>query len=439
MNYENLITNLVDKKAAVAVIGLGYVGRPLFLALVKAGLRVVGYDVSGRALEEAKKACPSVYHEGTIPDVFVTSNSNFLADCRVFLVTVPTPIHHDGTGHVDLECMISASRVIGKHAVGDSVVIYESTAYPGISKEMIGVVVCASEGRLAVERNLYYGYSPERITPGDTTHELHNTNKIVSGCDKETSKFVKWLYSQIVTEASLYETGVEIAEAAKVLENVQRDVNIALMNDLTKGFHKLGIDIREVVKAAATKWNFGVYGPGLVGGHCIAVDPWYLEHKFNSVGCSSELIRTARKVSDSIPQYIVNALLAKLHNDNRAAILQLGLTYKPDICDWRDSRAIELAERLTDTFGDVMVTDHHIVGAGLTGHRDFSRLKWYTHSDEPKLRHIDAIVLAVPHKEHLEGFVEMISKITAPIEIIDVCGVLDKQTIYRTGHNLWTL
>lgn len=429
--FEKLKHNLLSKHEAIAVVGLGYVGRPLFAALVKAGFKVVGYDVSETALTNTRNEVTGEF--------VVSSDPNKLTDCSVFIVTVPTPIHHDGTGRVDLECLTSASETIGKYAVGDAVVIYESTAYPGISKEMARVVAHASNSRFFIEKNLWYGYSPERITPGDTAHELHNTNKIVSGCTPAVSSFVKWLYSTVVTEASLYETEVEIAEAAKVLENVQRDVNIALMNDLTKGFHKLGIDIREVVKAAATKWNFGVYSPGLVGGHCIAVDPWYLEHKFNTVGCSSELIRTARKVSDSIPSYIVSNLLTRLHNDRRSSILQLGLTYKPDVCDWRDSRAIELAQRLKDTFENVVVTDHLIEGAGLTGHRDFAGLKWCTPKDREQLKYFDAIVLAVPHKEHLKGFVDLLNILPPPIDIVDVCGVLDRQTIHRTGHNLWKL
>lgn len=430
--FPKLTEDLINKQASIAIVGLGYVGRPLFCALVDAGFSVIGYDINHTTIDSIAKQVPGRFRLSTSPEC--------LADASVVIVTVPTPVFH-GTSKVDLGPMIAASKSIGQHAAQtQTVVVYESTAYPGITKEMVKVITDASNGKLEPNRNLKWGYSPERITPGDTLHQLYNTNKIVSGCDEYTAEFVRWLYSKVVTQAELYVApSVEVAEAAKVLENVQRDVNIALMNDLTPGFHKLGISIREVIKAASTKWNFGNYQPGLVGGHCIAVDPWYLEHKLNTVGCSSGMIHAARKASDNIPKYITDSLLTRLHNDRRASVLQLGLTYKPGVCDWRDSRAIELANNLTQTFSSVVVSDYEIEQAGLTNHRDFAGLTWADATRQPSFKYMDAVILAVPHAAHIAHIKELLNLMPPPVEILDVCGVLNPKEVYKTGHNLWTL
>lgn len=434
MNHplSHFISHLDSRLMKVAVVGLGYVGRPLFLALSKS-FDCIGYDINQAAVDRV--AATGGYSASS----FVTSNAADLSQASVLIVAVPTPVKEGNK--VDLEPLISSSETIGKHCKWPILVIYESTAYPGITKEMVEVIERANF--FTAEKNLFWGYSPERITPGDKEHELHNTNKIISACDEESLKVVRFIYQSIVTHAELYEApSVEVAEAAKVVENVQRDVNIALMNDLTKGFHKLGIDFREVLKAAKTKWNFGNYAPGLVGGHCIPVDPWYLEHKFNTKGFYSKLLPTSRSVSDSIPDYIANSVFERLHRDRKAQVLQFGLTYKPDVCDWRDSRAIELAKALTILMPDTFVDDELICQTPSNKkHKAFTDLRWA--EDELSAANyweVDAIVLAVPHKQYApKDLYQKLAKTSPPVLVVDVCGVLDRKEIEKSGHNLWVL
>lgn len=434
---KNLAKELDLGMSTITVVGLGYVGRPLFEALSKAGYRCIGYDVSQRALDSVSPELG--------PHSRVTSDpATAFRTSTLVIVTVPTPVKH-GTNEVDLECMISATKTIAKYAYDDLLLVYESTAYPGITREMVQLAE-AENPHWKREQNLFFGYSPERITPGDKQHELHNTNKIISACDPVCLEILRAVYESVVFEGEVYAAPtVEVAEAAKVVENVQRDVNIALMNELAMNFHSLGVDFREVLKAAGTKWNFGKYSPGLVGGHCIAVDPWYLEHKFREKGVTSKMIRTAREASDKIPAFIVDAIRHRLHGDRKSPILVSGLTYKPDVCDWRDSRALELAHLLTKEFPETQVEDEQIEAhpafAEIKKLPEFAGLNWFCDNNSfQALKVLDCFVLTVPHSRRAGSIYKVLNEaITPPILVVDVCGVLDKKQVYSTGHNLWTL
>lgn len=441
---SNLFSDLEIGVSSITVVGLGYVGRPLFEAFLRMGFNCVGYDNSPRVVEEVSRATKQCAFCKVTSDPTEAFHISPAVPSRVVIVTVPTPVKH-GTSEIDLECMVSATKTIAKHASGPLLLVYESTAYPGITREMVEIMK-AENPRWAAFDQLFYGYSPERITPGDTQHELHNTNKIVSGCDDMTLEILRKLYKVVVWNADVYPApSVEVAEAAKVVENVQRDVNIALMNELAMNFHTLGVDFREVLKAAGTKWNFGKYSPGLVGGHCIAVDPWYLEHKFQEKGVTSNIIRTARAASDRVPAFIVEAIKHRLHGDKKAPLLVSGLTYKPDVCDWRDSRALELAHLLTKEFPETQVEDEQI-----QAHPDFQNIKkrpefvglnWFCDNNSLAcFKALDAIILAVPHYNRMNNIYKVLDKeISPPALVVDVCGVLDKKRVYSTGHNLWTL
>lgn len=441
---SNLFNDLEIGITSITVVGLGYVGRPLFEAFLRQGINCVGYDTNLRVVADVAKAnseCAFCRVTNDPAEAFGMSPS---VQSRVVIVTVPTPVKH-GTSEIDLECMLSATKTIAQYGTGPLLVVYESTAYPGITREMVEVMK-KENPYWETPGRLFYGYSPERITPGDIHHELHNTNKIVSGCDDVVLENLRRLYKIVVWHADVYPApSVEVAEAAKVVENVQRDVNIALMNELAMNFHTLGVDFREVLKAAGTKWNFGKYSPGLVGGHCIAVDPWYLEHKFREKGVTSKMIRAAREASDKIPKFIVDAIFHRLHGDRKAPLLVSGLTYKPDVCDWRDSRALELAHLLTKEFPETQVEDEQIETrpdfANIKKRPEFAGLNWFHDNNSlAAFKVLDAVVLAVPHYSRMQRIYDILDKeISPPALVVDVCGVLDKALVYKTGHNLWTL
>lgn len=385
-------------EARVAVIGLGYVGLPLAVEFGKQR-RVIGFDINPVRVDELRCGHDHTLEvpdaELTEVDLWCTTDEADLDEPNVYIVTTPTPI--DAHKRPDLRPVLSATETIGRHlAVGD-VVVYESTVYPGATEEECVPVLERLSG-LAFNRDFFVGYSPERINPGDKEHRVHNIVKVTSGSTPEAAEFVDDLYRSVVTVGTHRAPSIKVAEAAKVIENTQRDVNIALMNELAILFNKLGIETEDVLLAAGSKWNFLPFRPGLVGGHCISVDPYYLTHKAQSVGYHPEIILAGRRLNDSMGAYVASQLLKRMTKDGipvrGARALVMGLTFKENTPDLRNSRVVDIIRELEDYQVQVDVHDpwadpseaFEEYGVRLLG--------------EPGEGAYDAIVLAVGHRQY---------------------------------------
>ena len=337
----------------IGVIGLGYVGLPLAVELGRL-CSVTGFDLNERRIGQLRQGYDATnevdQHELTLSSNLVfTAEAKNIADCNVFIVTVPTPI--DQNKQPDISLLIKASETIGSFLKSGNVVIYESTVYPGCTEEECVPVLERTSG-LVFNVDFYVGYSPERINPGDKVHRLTTINKITSGSTPDAALFVDNIYSSIVTAGTHKASSIKVAEAAKVIENTQRDVNIALMNELAILFNKLGLDTTQVLEAAGTKWNFLPFRPGLVGGHCIGVDPYYLAHKAQSVGYNPEIIMSGRRLNDNMASYVVSqlikALIKKRLNVVGARVLVMGLSFKENCPDVRNTKVIDVIDILTE-------------------------------------------------------------------------------------------
>lgn len=385
----------------IAIVGLGYVGLPLAVEF-GALLDTLGYDIDGRRVAELKTG-----HDHTLEvddaDIARATQLRFsavsadLADRNVYIVTVPTPI--DRHEQPDLEPLRSASRMIAGMLKQGDLVIYESTVYPGTTEEVCVPLLEQGSG-LTFNRDFYCGYSPERINPGDRQRRLPDIRKVTSGSTPEAAVVVDGLYARIITAGTWLAPSMRVAEAAKVIENIQRDVNIALVNELALIFDRLGIDTQDVLEAAGTKWNFLPFRPGMVGGHCIGVDPYYLLHKSESVGYHPDLIHTARQVNNRVVGHVAGKVLGLLANKGvlpgDARILVLGLTFKEDCPDLRNSRALDLVELLAGAGAQVDAFDPWVDPAQLAGHAD---VHWVA---APESGQYDAVVLAVAHRQFRE-------------------------------------
>jgi UDP-N-acetyl-D-galactosamine dehydrogenase len=382
----------------LAVIGLGYVGLPLAVEFGRTR-PVVGFDINpqrvaelqaghDRTLEVADDELAAARHLRT------TTDSARLAECNVFIVTVPTPI--DAHKRPDLTPLIKASETVGRALKPGDIVIYESTVYPGATEEDCVPVLERVSG-LRFNHDFFAGYSPERINPGDKQHRLPTIKKITSGSTPEVAALVDALYREIITAGTHKAESIRVAEAAKVIENTQRDINIALVNELAIIFNRLGIDTEAVLRAAGTKWNFLPFRPGLVGGHCIGVDPYYLTHKAQSVGYHPEMILAGRRLNDAMGAYVVaqlvKAMVKKRIHVEGARVLVMGLTFKENCPDLRNTRVVDIVRELEDYNVAVDVYDPW-VDADEAGHE-----YGITPVTEPVPRGYDAIVLAVAHQQ----------------------------------------
>ena len=351
LNSDVMLADLRNGKKAISVIGLGYVGLPLALELAKK-FRVIGFDVSGPRVEMIVRGeDPS---EELDPSAFANKNIHFTCDpaelknAAFYIVAVPTPVDESRTPN--LQPLIGASTTVGKALSKGDIVVYESTVYPGCTEEDCIPV-------LEKESNLNFGeftvgYSPERINPGDKEHTVASIMKVVSGSDPETLKVVSGVYGDVVT-AGIYEAkSIKVAEAAKVIENSQRDVNISFVNELSMIFSRMGIDTQDVLEAAGTKWNFLPFRPGLVGGHCISVDPYYLLHKSVKMGYDPQVIASGRRINDLMPAFIVKELVQHLlkadKNPSTSKVLVLGVTFKENVADIRNSKVVDVVRELMD-------------------------------------------------------------------------------------------
>nr|WP_218946932.1 nucleotide sugar dehydrogenase [Stenotrophomonas sp. SbOxS2] len=379
-----------------AIIGLGYVGLPLAVAFGRQ-LPTLGYDIDAARIAELAGGQDHTLEME--PDELASasllrysSDPAQLDACNVYIVTVPTPI--DAYEQPDLEPLRSATRLIASHLRAGDLVIYESTVYPGTTEEVCVPLLEQGSG-LRFNEDFYCGYSPERVSPGDRQRRLADIRKITSGSTPQVAAVVDGLYQRIITAGTFPVPSMRVAEAAKVVENIQRDVNIALVNELALIFDRLGIDTQDVLDAAGSKWNFLPFRPGLVGGHCIGVDPYYLLHKSESMGYHPDLIHTARQVNNRVGEHVANRVLAMLAERGRSPahsrILVLGVTFKEDCPDLRNSRALELAQRLADGGAQVDVSDPWVGPAALAD----EGVNWLA---EPTAGSYDAVVLAVAHE-----------------------------------------
>lgn len=386
---------------SIAVIGLGYVGLPLAVEFAK-NTPTIGFDISDerikelqsgfdRTLEVSKEELAEAKH------LSFSCNSSELSDCKVFIVTVPTPINDHK--QPDLTPLIKASETLGKIIKPGSVVVYESTVYPGATEEVC-VPILERESGLSFNKDFFAGYSPERINPGDKEHRVANIMKVTSGSTPEVATAVDNLYKRIITAGTHLTSSIKVAEAAKVIENTQRDLNIALINELAIIFDKLGIDTLEVLEAAGTKWNFLNFRPGLVGGHCISVDPYYLTHKAQEIGYYPQVILSGRQINDGMGGYVAEQVVKMLTRRRihvvGANVLILGLAFKENCPDLRNTRVVDIVNELEYYHANVEVYDPWVDKEEAEHEFKFAPI------EKLEKGRYDAIILAVSHKEFIE-------------------------------------
>jgi UDP-N-acetyl-D-galactosamine dehydrogenase len=388
----------LGSETRIGVIGLGYVGLPLAVEFGKV-FDTFGYDIRGPRVEELKLGQDATMEVGA-QDISAsarlkfTSNLSDLRDCSVFVVAVPTPV--DSAKRPDLRLLEAACSSVGTLLKAGDVVVFESTVFPGCTEEVCVPILEASSG-LRFNEDFYCGYSPERINPGDKLHRLTNIRKITSGSTPAAAAFVDALYSSIIAAGTCLVSSLKVAEAAKVIENTQRDLNIALVNDLAMLFNKLGIDTQEVLEAAGTKWNFLPFRPGLVGGHCIGVDPYYLTHKAQEVGHHPDVILAGRRTNDSMGPYVarqvIKLMLRKGINPVGSRVLILGLAFKENCPDFRNTRVVDIIGELEQYHVQVDVVDPWVDAAAAQEELGVNLLA------DPGPGVYDAVVLAVAHDE----------------------------------------
>lgn len=392
-----MLTQLINKQKSLALIGLGYVGLPIALEFARK-MPVIGFDINAKRVLMMKnnidpcKELPSEAFKHT--DIIFTSNPEDLQRASFYIVAVPTPI--DEYNQPDLSPLISASITVGKALKKGDYVVYESTVYPGCTEEEC-VPVLERESGLKCGVDFKVGYSPERINPGDKVHTLTNTQKIVSGCDAESLEVIAQVYEQVITAGVHRAPSMKVAEAGKIIENTQRDVNIALMNELSIIFNRIGINTYDVIEAAGTKWNFLKFYPGLVGGHCIGVDPYYLVHKAKQVGYHTHLIDAGRFINDSMGRYIakqtVKRILAADKHLSQSRVLVLGFTFKENVSDVRNTKVADIIHELQSYRVQVDLVDPYADSAEVM-HEYNIEIK-----DQPSGTY-DAIIVAVAHREY---------------------------------------
>ncbi|MBD3792657.1 MAG: nucleotide sugar dehydrogenase [Campylobacterales bacterium] len=390
-------------KTKIAIIGLGYVGLPLAHAF-SAKYEVVGFDIAQWRIDELSKGIDRTLElsteqvkEAIANGMQFTNQLDEISDCNVYIVTVPTPI--DKHKKPDLTPLIKASESIGKVLKQDDIVIYESTVYPGATEEDCVPVLEKFSG-LKFNENFFCGYSPERINPGDKEHTVTKILKVTSGSTPEIAKKVNELYASIITAGTHMAPTIKVAEAAKVIENSQRDINIAFVNELSMIFNRLGIDTNAVLEAAGTKWNFLPFRPGLVGGHCIGVDPYYLTHKAQEVGYNPEIILAGRRLNDNMGIFVANQVIKLMIKKGQkiegAKVLVMGITFKENCPDIRNSRVIDVIYELQEFGCKVDVTDYWADEAEVQHEYNINLI----HNSKLNIQNYNAVVLAVAHDEY---------------------------------------
>ena len=421
----------------VAVVGLGYVGLPVALAFARKFEGTVGFDISERRVSSLSanedwtgEVTPSELQESTL---MLTSDPADLRGCTFFVVAVPTPI--DSDRRPDLGPLLAATRVVGTALAPGAVVVYESTVYPGVTEERCGPLLAETSG-LRQSQDFKLGYSPERINPGDKLHTFEKIIKVVSGEDAEALARVAQAYEAVVDAGVHRASSIKVAEAAKVIENTQRDLNIALMNELALIFDRMGIRTRDVLDAAGTKWNFLPFTPGLVGGHCIGVDPYYLTAKAEALGYHPEVILAGRRINDDMGRYVAQRTIKLLREQDRAIkgarIAVIGLTFKENVPDLRNSRVPDIIRELREYGIDPIV--HDPMAAGEEARREYGiELRPFD-----ALSDLDGVILAVPHEQSLDQLDRIVAGVRQGGLFIDVKSLIPADDV-RSDLRYWSL
>lgn len=434
-----LYDDLVSGKEKLSLVGLGYVGMPIAVAFAKK-ISVIGFDLNAKKIEMYRSGIDPTREVGDEAiresKVDLTSDETRLREARFHIVAVPTPVNEDHTP--DLSPVESASRILGRNLTKGSVVVFESTVYPGVTEDVC-VPILEKESGLKCGTDFKIGYSPERINPGDKVHRLETITKIVSGMDEETLDCVAKVYELVVDAGVHRAESIKVAEAAKVIENSQRDINIAFMNELSIIFNKMGIDTKSVLKAAGTKWNFLKFYPGLVGGHCIGVDPYYLTYKAEMLGYHSQIILSGRRINDDMGKYcaencVKNLIAAdKAVKDARVAIL--GFTFKENCPDTRNTKIIDIVNELKEYGISPVIADPQADA------EEARHLYGVEFVDVNSIKNMDAVILAVAHSEfssltmdRIDGFFGEGKKV-----LLDLKGLLNRKEYESAGYRYWRL
>ena len=437
----SLYEDIVNGKEKLSLVGLGYVGMPIAVAFARK-IKVVGFDLNAAKIDLYKSGVDPTNEVGD--DVIKNTAVEFTADpsklreAKFHIVAVPAPVNDDHTP--DLTPVEGASRILGQNLTKGSIVVFESTVYPGVTED-ICVPILEKESGLKCGVDFKIGYSPERINPGDKVHRLETITKIVSGMDEETLNEVAHIY-ELVVEAGVYRAeSIKVAEAAKVIENSQRDINIAFMNELSIIFNKMGIDTKSVLSAAGTKWNFLKFQPGLVGGHCIGVDPYYLTYKAEQLGYHSQIILSGRRINDDMGKYVAENLVKNLIKADipvkSAKVAILGFTFKENCPDTRNTKVIDIYKELQEYGITPMVVDPAADAA------EAKRLYGITFNTMEDIKDMDAVIVAVSHKQFLtldkEKISSLYSKAHAKKVLVDIKGIFDRKEYSTEDYIYWRL
>ena len=436
----SLYQKIVNREEKISLVGLGYVGMPIAVSFSKKA-EVIGFDVNKAKIDLYKSGVDPTKEVGDEAikacTVDFTADPERLREAKFHIVAVPTPVNADHTP--DLSPVEGASHILGKYLTKGSIVVYESTVYPGVTEDVC-VPILEAESGLKCGVDFRIGYSPERINPGDKVHRLETIVKIVSGMDEETLEEVANVY-ELVVEAGVHRAeSIKVAEAAKVIENSQRDINIAFMNELSIIFNKMNIDTKAVLEAAGTKWNFLKFFPGLVGGHCIGVDPYYLTYKAEQMGYHSQIILSGRRINDDMGKYVVESLVKKLIQADipvkSAKVAILGFTFKENCPDTRNTRIIDIVNELKE-YGITPVIADPVADAQEALHEYGIEF-----ADITTVKDMDAVILAVAHEEFSSFTMEDMSKFYSgehtPV-LLDIKGLLNRKEYESAGYVYWRL
>lgn len=439
----SLYDKLVAKEENLALVGLGYVGMPIALAFAKKGLNVIGYDINKEKINLYKSGIDPTKEAGdeAVKNTTVefTSDESRLKSAKFHIVAVPTPVNTDHTP--DLTPVIGASETVGRNLTKGSIVVYESTVYPGVTEDVC-VPILEKESGLKCGIDFKVGYSPERINPGDKVHRLENIHKIVSGMDAESLEEIKKVYDLVIEVGTYPVSSIKTAEAVKVVENSQRDINIAFMNELAMVFDRMGIDTNEVVDGMNTKWNALGFRPGLVGGHCIGVDPYYFTYEAEKLGYHSQIILNGRIVNDSMGRYIADAAVKQMievgQAPKKSKVVILGLTFKENCPDTRNSKVDDIIKRLNEYGIEPVVVDPW------ASRRDAQREYGVTLTDLKEVGEADCIIVAVAHNEFKALSLADVKKLYKNIPdgekvLIDVKGIYKMADLKASGMKYWRL
>jgi len=438
----NLHEKIINRKEKIAVIGLGYVGLPLAVAFAKKA-EVIGFDINEKKIELIKSGIDPTKEIGNEAikqtTVKFTSDETMLKEAKFHIVAVPTPINTDKMP--DLASINRVSAIIGRNLTQGSIVVFESTVYPGVTEDFC-VPILEAESGLKCGVDFKIGYSPERINPGDKIHRLENVVKIVSGMDTESLDEIAKVYELIIEKGVYRASSIKVAEAAKVVENSQRDINIAFMNELAMVFDRMGIHTKEVIEAMNTKWNALKFYPGLVGGHCIGVDPYYFIYEAERLGYHSQIILSGRKINDGMGKFVADVIIKKLALANKvikkSKVIIFGITFKENVSDIRNSRVLDIVLNLREYGIEPIIVDSE-ANPEETKHEygiDLASIH--------EVKDVDCIVLAVAHdfvkKMSLEDFDSLFGNFdNSEKVIIDVKSILNKSFIERKGYSYWSL